>query len=275
MNTNQGNKLPNMTRRAIVLGATTMVITPASALSVLLALIAAPVAAGLIGYIGNREQLKASARQHQDLLEHQRVTLELERDRLRQQVASETTQMRLREYEMRMNVLLAAMNHSQYEKLAQVQIQGILTQQHQAFDVHHQPASALLAENIDRCGTRLGLSDGVLAIERARTAARVNNQNALDMGSRAREAGEPVPVPVSGRLFDADARLSAMLREKFAREQGLHPQRVERDYTLAAVQAFSRARTPRAGGPDVYTAAFTPRNGDETQYTYLYDRQVG
>ena len=227
----------------------------ANALSPLFFYIAPSVAAGLLGLLGIRMQLRQEEARRLEDQASSREQLRLEHARLQQQmsmaarsdrIAIATTLLQMDE-ELRKTFISANLGW----------LQSVVVDRETKMAAH----GTVLSENFDGIGTRVGFDQGRLVVERGGQNALLNNQVAADVAtymSDGRGGQIPVPVAVEGVIRELNEGMTRAHQQRFAVQQGISADEAEKQWSLAGEQRYSRARRPR-GAPDILVATFLPR----------------
>jgi len=227
----------------------------ANALSLLLLTILPTVAAGLLGLLGIRMQLRQEEARRLEDRASSREQLRFEHARLQQQI-----NMAARSDRIAIATTLLQMDEDLRKTFVSANLgwlQSVVVDRETKMAAH----GTVLSENFDGIGTRVGFDQGRLVVERGGQNALLNNQVAADVAtymSDGRGGQIPVPVAVEGVIRDLNKGMTRAHQQLFAVQQGISADEAEKQWSLAGEQRYSRARRPR-GAPDILVATFLPR----------------
>jgi len=227
----------------------------ADAMSLLLLTILPTVAAGLLGLLGIRMQLRQEEARRLEDRASSREQLRLEHARLQQQI-----NMAARSDRIAIATTLLQMDEDLRKTFVSANLgwlQSVVVDRETKIAAH----GTILSENFDGIGTRVGFDQGRLIVERGGQNALLNNQVAADVAtyiSDGRGGQIPVPVAVEGVIRELNEDMTRAHQQRFAVQQGISADEAEKQWSLAGEQRYSRARRPR-GSPDILVATFLPR----------------
>lgn len=250
-------------RRRLLVGVASMVIAPPSALAIspFVAMVLPTVLAGLLSLLGVRWQLRQEEARHQHEAALSVANLRIAQAQLLQQEESQRRQDRFQ-------ALQLLLSHSE-EARRRFEMTNLHLVESVAIDQAGGGSNVVLSSNADSAGTRMGLLNGRLAVERNGVGSYLDNQFAYDLGVHSHTTGDPLPVAVSGLIRDMDRSLSRYLMNRAAQAWNTDDKALDEQYSLAGYRVYSRAAQPK-GQPDLRAVMLLPkRSGAAMQYAYV------
>lgn len=249
-------------REMLGIAAGCMINSRANAIALIWGFVLPSAVAGLFAMMGIREQALRDAKRHQDDLQLGKANLQLAREQL---LLQKETMLR----QERMQVLQALLSHGEISGEISVG-QGVRLAQTIIANLNaSSPSTRVLSENLDGAGTRVGLVDGCLAVERAGHGSMIDNSLAVDLGMHATDRKDPLAVATSAFQRDLNDKLAKHLFEVAGLQWHMPADAVEKQYSIAGTRLYSRARQPR-GNPDIQAALFVARKkGEPVRYAYI------
>lgn len=250
-------------RRRFLAGAASLVIVSPSALAMtpFVAVVLPTVLAGLLSLLGVRWQLRQEEARHQHEAVLSVANLRVAQAQLLQQEMNQRQQDRFQ-------ALQLLLNHSE-EARRRFEQSNLHLVESVAVDQTGGGSNLVLSGNADGTGTRLGLVNGRLAVERNGVGSYLDNQFAYDLGVHSHMAGDPLPLAVSGLIRDMDRSLSRHLMTRAAQAWNIDDKAVDEQYSLAGYRMYSRASHPKSH-PDLRAVMLLPKHsGAAMQYAYV------
>ncbi|NRF71528.1 hypothetical protein HLB44_31525 [Aquincola sp. S2] len=210
------------------------------------------IATGVLALLGLRQQLAVERERHDSDRDRSREALMLERQRL-------AMDWQAAQRNQRVTLLTTLLQFDEdFRRSAIEQLMGNV-----AVDrAHRHPVTALLADDLDGRGSRVGLRHGHLAVQRGDDGGWIDNQLLVDLARTPNaDAEDPLPVPVTGFVRDLNRQMTNAHQERFAQSMRTTVDDVRRNWVLAGERKLSRARRP-SGHPDTVAAAFMPAKGN-------------
>lgn len=247
---------PDAMRRGVLAVAASVGFLPlrVEALSPVFMLIGPSIAAGILALLGIKMQRDFERQRHADDLAMSRAKLRLELERLAHDKHTAAREERLFVF----RTLLE--NDEEFRTT-------VVPQMRMSFAIqpgNRQLLTTGLMENVD--GTRLGLTNGQIAIARGHDSGVIDNELALQLGDDGQGGQVPLPVPIGQMVRDLNERTTRTHQEQFARQMGADVQQVRENWALAGEQRLSSARRP-TGNPDIVAVAFMPKNRGTLRYS--------
>lgn len=252
-------------RRAVVACASTLAggVVPgqAQALADIVLVLLPALLPGLIALLGiDRQEAGAQRRHDQQLalelrrLDHEQRMLEVQQRADQRRFELELANSR-RDGALALLQLLATSGQRYGESVFDRAVLSMLVD-----DITGRPVgSALLSENADHQGTRVGIVQGHVAVERTSHGAYLTPGAMQYFAASDRLRSGVIPVPTTGLRRDLSSQLRDTYSEHFARELGLpNRQAVEEAYFVVGDRLYSSAKRPK-GRADLVEVAFHPK----------------